>query len=148
MSGTVFLILRIAMTVALYTFLGWALLTLWKELRRQSTVVISPQITPLTLINYADGELQPLRFLQQEVTIGRDPASDLYLEDATISAQHSRLSYHHRHWWLEDLRSTNGTFLNQEPVIDPVVVTAGDQIRCGQVVLQVELDESEILERA
>jgi pSer/pThr/pTyr-binding forkhead associated (FHA) protein len=57
----------------------------------------------------------------------------MLLDDPTVSNTHARLSYHHGQWWLEDLRSTNGTFLNDEAVASPLVVTDGDVVRCGQV---------------
>ena len=36
------------------------------------------------------------------------------------------LTYRQSQWWIEDLHSTNGTFLNQEAVLEPVVITDGD----------------------
>ena len=72
--------------------------------------------------------------------MGRDPASDLYIEDKTISARHAKLSYHHGQWWVEDLRSTNGTFLNDEPVQEPLVLASGDRLRFGQVQWQVQAE--------
>ena len=80
------------------------------------------------------------QFTALEAKLGRDPASDLVLEDKTISAQHARLTYHHRQWWIEDLRSTNGTYLNEEPVTAPIVLTDGDHLRLGGLVFQVQLD--------
>jgi pSer/pThr/pTyr-binding forkhead associated (FHA) protein len=64
------------------------------------------------------------------------------LEDSTVSAQHSRLSFRQGHWWVEDLRSTNGTYLNNEPISASLVITNGDEIRCGQVVLTVIIGEN------
>lgn len=146
MSGPVLLALRIALTVALYAFLGWALYTLWQDLRRQSKLLTSSQVPRLTLIHQVDGISKAFRYSTAEVTIGRDPACDFHLEDKTISAQHARLSYHHSQWWVEDLHSTNGTFLNQEPVSEPVVITAGDQLRCGQLIFEIGIGETALLE--
>jgi pSer/pThr/pTyr-binding forkhead associated (FHA) protein len=137
LSGPILLILRIALSAALYGFLGWAFYTLWKDLQRQARSVALPQVPPLTLIHDLGGDQKQLRFAIPEITIGRDPACDLHIEDKTISAKHARLSFHHSQWWVEDLRSTNGTYLNQEPVTEPLVLTAGDQLRCGQMVLEI-----------
>jgi pSer/pThr/pTyr-binding forkhead associated (FHA) protein len=146
MSGPLLLALRILLVVALYAFLSWALYTVWRDLKRQSMLLTSPQVPPLTLIQKMDGISKPYRFTIPEITIGRDPACDVPLQDKTISVQHARLLYHHSQWWVEDLHSTNGTFLNQEPVSEPVVIASGDQLRCGQLLFQISLGESEPLE--
>lgn len=142
MSGYVFLALRILLALSLYAFLGWGLWTLWQDLRRQDRLLSIPQTPPL-LLTLMDGKSSGnYRFTSQEVLVGRDPACNLHLEDATISAQHARLAYHHGQWWVEDLKSTNGTYLNQEPVLTPTVLAAGDELRCGQLVMQVALGDN------
>ena len=130
MTGTVLLILRILLAVLLYAFLGWALYTLWRDMRRQTALQTERQVRPVTIT--FDG-LEALRFSQPEVIIGRSTGCDVTLEDKTVSGRHARLAYHHGQWWLEDMASTNGTFLNGEPVSAAVVLTHGDQVRCGQV---------------
>ena len=141
-SGPVLLILRIALALSLYAFVGWALYTIWSDLGRHSRQVTSRQAPPITLVYQIDGQERSQRFSSQEVTLGRDPAADLQLHDPTISAQHSRLTYHHGQWWIEDLHSTNGTYLNQEPVHEPLVIASGDIMRCGQVDVQISLGKS------
>lgn len=144
MTGSVLLILRLLMTAALYTFLGLALYLLWRDLQRQAEYLTSRKVAPLTLEQpAASGEtrLPRFTFVQTEVLIGRDPACDCNLDDRTVSARHARLRYHHSQWWLEDLGSTNGTFLNDEPVSGPMVVTNGDKVRFGSLVLEVKTGE-------
>ena len=70
-------------------------------------------------------------FTQPEVTLGRDPGYDVPLTDDTVSTRHAQLSFHHNQWWLVDLASTNGTFLNGTSVKMPIVITSGDEIKCG-----------------
>ncbi len=135
MSGIVFLGLRILLAACLYAFLGWALYTLWLGLRKESEFLAVRQAPPIT-VKIVD-PAQSVSFSKNEVSIGRDPACDFPLEDKTVSTQHARLIFHHNQWWIEDLGSTNGTFLNQERVSFPLVLTAGDQIRCGQVLLDI-----------
>ena len=143
MSGPILLVLRIAMALALYGFVGWALLTIWRDMRRQTHLLSTTRTPPIRLRYQIDGQAFVRRFNSPEVTIGRDPANDCHLDNQTISAHHSRLSYHHGQWWIEDLRSTNGTFLNQENVDEPSVITAGDTLRCGQILLEIALGEEE-----
>lgn len=138
MTGTVLLILRALLAVLLYVFLAWALYTLWRDLRRQAEMQTARQVRPLTLT--FEGIAQGLYFTQLEVIIGRGHNCDVVLDDKTVSGRHARLAYHHGQWWLEDLISTNGTFLNGEPVSVAVVLTHGDQIRCGQIVGNIGLE--------
>jgi pSer/pThr/pTyr-binding forkhead associated (FHA) protein len=139
MSGIVLLILRFLLVVSLYAFLGWALFTIWRDLQHQSELLAALQPPPVTL--QVVDNVTSFHFTIPEVIIGRDPACDCLLEDQTVSIKHTRLSYHQNQWWVEDLNSTNGTFLNQEPITSPVVITNGDQLRCGQVLLTISMGE-------
>jgi pSer/pThr/pTyr-binding forkhead associated (FHA) protein len=140
MSGQVLLALRILLAASLYIFLGLALVILWRDLKRQADILAASQSPPLSLL-VKDGQ-KIFHFTKPEVTIGRDPTCDVILPDVTVSSEHTRLSYHHNQWWVEDLQSTNGTFLNEEPVSSSIVITTGDILRCGQVVLSIRVGES------
>jgi pSer/pThr/pTyr-binding forkhead associated (FHA) protein len=83
------------------------------------------------------------RFLQPEVMIGRDPNCDLAMIDEALSAHHARLTHHHGQWWLEDLNSTNGTFLNREKLNTAAVVITGDQFKCGNTVFGIQVEDSD-----
>jgi len=139
MSGEVVLGLRILAAACLYGLLGLAFYTIWKELRRQGETAEERKVPPILLSWLVDGQEQVREFSQPGVTLGRDPASDCALKDETVSARHAVLSFHHRQWWLEDLKSTNGTFLNDEKVEVPTVIVPGDEIRCGQIPVQVDI---------
>lgn len=139
MSGIVVLILRIFLAAALYAFLGWALYTLWRDLRMQ-TLILAAQKTPtITLTRIGMDEFEPASFQKSEIFIGRELTSSLPIIDDTVSGQHARLAYRHNQWWVEDLKSTNGTFLNDEPVQTMTVLVSGDEIRVGQTVMKVEI---------
>ncbi len=116
MSAPILLILRILLAIALYAFLTWVVVTLWRDLKRQSELLAARQIPPLILQPVDGGP--PRRYAMPIVLIGRDSACDCLLDAATISTQHARLSHHHGQWWLEDLHSTNGTFLGLKIEID------------------------------
>jgi FHA domain len=141
MSGLTLLLLRILLAATLYAFVGWAIWTIWRDIKHQSLLMASQQPPLLTLQATIDGKEWPLRFNVPLVTIGRDPGCNYVVGDTTVSAQHARFSYHQSQWWLEDLHSTNGTYLNEEQVIDPVVITSGDRLRCGQVLVNIKIGE-------
>ena len=140
MSGIIVLILRILMTAALYGFLGWALFTIWRDLKQQSDV-ISSQLLPEISLFVIDDAAQPHKIYKQiEITIGRDPTCDFTIADETVSAQHASLKYHHHQWWVEDQNSTNGTYLNNEALTTPTVIVTGDELRCGQKAMEVKIN--------
>lgn len=140
MSGPFLLVLRVSMTLSLYIFMGWAFLLLWRNFKTESEWLAARKTPPLTL-TYKDSDDKPKtkHFTNPEITLGRDPHCEIYLDNETVSAHHARLSYHHGQWWLEDLGSTNGTTLNGEDVETPTIVIGNDEIHCGKVPLKVHL---------
>jgi pSer/pThr/pTyr-binding forkhead associated (FHA) protein len=143
MSGSILLALRILMVICLYAILGTAMYIFWQNLQQQTSQVTKKFVPPLTLFHQVDGNVIDYHFTAAEITIGRDPACDCILNDSTVSATHARLTYRQGQWWIEDLRSTNGTFLNQESVLAPLVITSGDQLRCGQVMLSISVSQED-----
>ncbi len=140
MSDILVLVLRLAMAIALYAFLGWALLLLWKDLQERGIALVTRRALPLELLVHQPNSSTTRRaFYQRELLIGRDPTCDISLQDETVSARHARISYHHGQWWLEDLGSTNGTQLNRLRLDTPTVLTSGDEIECGRVALVVSI---------
>ncbi|NWF63355.1 MAG: FHA domain-containing protein [Chloroflexi bacterium] len=147
MSGIVVLTLRILTALALYGFLGWVLMFLYREVQRQGNILISRRVPGISIMIRPAGQAGILRYFNQtEIMIGRDPGSDIPLQDETISARHAHLTYHHNQWWLEDLASTNGTRLNGIPITLPTVITSGDEIQCGGAALSISLSENVIIE--
>ena len=133
MSGPIVFALRILLAAALYAFLAWALLTLWQELQQHGFLLVARKAPPITLSALTNaGEVDSRHFHQPAITIGRNPACDYLVNEDSISSRHARLSFHHGHWWLEDLGSKNGTYLNTEALLTPTVVISGDKIRCGE----------------
>ena len=127
------------MVLALYAFVGWALLTVWRDIRRQGDLIMMRQVPPIDLRRKDQEHSQSYRGILPEIVIGREPACDFYLDDQTISARHARLSHHHGQWWIEDLGSTNGTFLNQATITTPMVIVSGDELCFGQVIVLVSM---------
>ena len=140
MSGPFLLALRLGMTLSLYFFVGWAFLFLWRNFKVESALLATRKTPPLTLtFEDAHQNEKTQDFSDPEITLGRDPHCDVYLENETVSARHARLSYHHGQWWLEDLKSTNGTTLNGGEVETPTIVIDGDEIYCGKVFVMARL---------
>lgn len=141
MIATVVLALRLAMAIALYAFLGWAFYTLLQELRQQGNKLSAPIRLGITIyIRIEEGRESSKHFTQHEIILGRDIHSDLSVMDEAMSAHHARITHHHGQWWLEDLNSTNGTFLNQEKLTTPAVIITGDEFKCGSTNFSIRID--------
>ncbi|MBV6394730.1 MAG: hypothetical protein HFACDABA_00297 [Anaerolineales bacterium] len=140
MSASIVLALRLAMAVCLYAFLGWGLYTLWRDLTERGSILAGHKPLLITLTTQTDAHESVRRsFAQDQITIGRDPACEICLNDEAVSARHARLRFHHRQWWAEDLNSTNGTQLNQAALHLPTVLASGDQLECGNSSIIVSL---------
>jgi len=70
------------------------------------------------------------------ILIGRAPECTLVLDDDYASGRHARLFLSGGVWMLEDLDSTNGTYLGRNKVESPVVVEPGSPVRVGRTVLE------------
>ncbi len=73
--------------------------------------------------------------LDAEQTIGRVPTNNIALPDASISSTHARISRTPEGFFIEDLQSRNGTFVNGEKVDSKRLLTDGDLIRLGKVIM-------------
>lgn len=147
MSGSIVLALRIITALALYGFLGWVLIFLYREVQNQGFSLANRRIPGINIV-IRQGRSSPVlkHFSQSEIILGRDPGCDIPLTDNTVSTRHAQLTYHHGQWWLEDLASTNGTILNKTKVSMPTVITSGDEIKCGATRLIISMAENVIIE--
>jgi hypothetical protein len=70
------------------------------------------------------------------VTFGRGPECSLPLADEYVSTQHARLVPHEGQWYVEDLGSTNGTYIGNDRLTRPTPVGAKSKVRLGKTVLE------------
>ena len=76
--------------------------------------------------------------LGDELTVGRASGCQVALPDDNYASQlHARIFRRDGRLWLEDLGSTNGTFLNAKAVTSPVSLRRGDRVQVGRTVLEV-----------
>ena len=70
------------------------------------------------------------------IIIGRAADATIVLEDDFVSTHHTRLMPRDGHWLVEDMGSTNGTWIDQEKVIAPTVLIQGAKLRIGRTSLE------------
>lgn len=144
MTAVLVLILRLALAIALYAFLGWTILTLWRELKQQGEFLALQRRPEIKIhATLENGQTLKNRFSQSEVIVGRDPNCDFPINDESISARHARIAYHHNQWWLEDLGSTNGILIGKSRVIVPTVLISDEQFKCGNTVFTVAMEATD-----
>jgi pSer/pThr/pTyr-binding forkhead associated (FHA) protein len=76
-----------------------------------------------------------LRFTRPLISIGRELDNDAVIEDSRVSRHHAQLLFQHGRYILRDLGSTNGTFVNTQP-IEAMMLTSGDRLSLGGVEVQ------------
>lgn len=80
------------------------------------------------------GTALPLR--ESGTVIGRNPESALVLDDDFASGRHARIFVRDGAWYVEDLGSTNGTWLGNDRLTEPTPVQAGSTLRIGKTVIE------------
>lgn len=137
------LVLRIAGAVLLLAFfaaVGWYLR---QDLRATRQVMTGQGVSLGKLRVLANTGERPRPDTTYELspitTLGRHNRNTIVLNDTYVSGEHALLAWRDSQWWLEDLNSRNGTLLNDAPLTDPTVVSAGDVITIGGVQLKLEL---------
>jgi len=75
--------------------------------------------------------------LADELTVGRAAGCQVTLDDTYISQLHARVFRQDGALYVEDLGSTNGTYLNRAKVAGPMVMKPGDRLQVGSVVMEV-----------
>ena len=73
---------------------------------------------------------------QAPVLIGRGSDAAIRLEDDYVSTRHARIAASGDQWFVEDLGSTNGTFVGSARITQPTTITVGTQIRIGKTILE------------
>jgi pSer/pThr/pTyr-binding forkhead associated (FHA) protein len=98
-----------------------------------------PRARPRSLV-VTEGD-EPARTYPMEeepISIGRADACKVILGDTYVSQVHARVFPKDGEWFVEDLGSTNGTYLNRVKVSAPSQVGVGDEIRIGKTTLEVQ----------
>jgi hypothetical protein len=144
--------LKFGFLAVLYVFLMWVAWSALRDLRRGRGGVVEsdhappPDATgmydaasgpaelefePRLLVDRAAGHESGIAYdLMDGATLGRGDV-EIRLEDPFASSRHARISREGHVLVIEDLGSTNGTYLNEEPLTGPQPLHPGDQVRIG-----------------
>jgi hypothetical protein len=154
----VLLVLKIAFLVLLYLFVVRVIRSAGREQREapsQDSMILSPQAAARAGLGRAAGRRRTVRLVVQRspsleegdefpidsapVTVGRGGQNDLVLtDDDFASARHARIEVRGDGVWVQDLDSTNGTYVNGTRVAGAQRLDAGDVLRVGATDLILE----------
>jgi hypothetical protein len=131
-------LVRLMFLALLYAFLFAVVRVLLRDLRIASrgpselgrlVVVASPRGEPPA------GAAFPLDAVN---SLGRDVNNGIVVDDPFASAEHAALTFRGRAWYVEDLGSTNGTYVNGVPVDGIAEIGFGDELQIGEVRLRLD----------
>lgn len=156
MPDPVLTLLKYVFLAVLYLFFMRVLRAVWVETRQPRPAPAGPDIAvapgagpapgsgaraggPETLVVVAPETMQGREFpVSNETTVGRGGGCGILLsDDSFVSQLHARVFRRDGEIWVEDLGSTNGTFLNGNKVTSPVTLRKGDRVQFGRTTMEV-----------
>jgi len=161
MSEQVLNILKLCLLALIYLFLLRVVRAVWAEISlpqaghpsgrraRRGGATVAPvpaspprgrraRGAPTELVTVEPAEHAGRRFpLGDEITVGRAAGCQVTVDDTYVSQLHARVFTRDGQLFVEDLGSTNGTYLNRVKVSGPMVMQKGDRLQVGNTVLEV-----------
>lgn len=145
-------LLKIFLLLLIYLFFLRVLRAVWAEVNppkapeeprpkkeRQPRRTAGRKHGPPVLRLVAPAELRGRTYqLGDEVTIGRAAGCQVTIDDTYASQLHARVFQRDGQFYVEDIGSTNGTYLNRRKVTGPMVIQRGDQLQIGNTILELE----------
>jgi hypothetical protein len=145
-------LLKFGFLLALYVFLVWVVWSASRDLRRRTAgdlaaespseglrrdargrefdmrADVRPSLEVVAAMGHQPGEVLDL---SGGATLGRSPGSDIRIDDPFASSAHARIFPRGQFMYIEDMGSTNGTFLNGRQLRSPQQLKVADTIRIG-----------------
>lgn len=154
MSEQLLNVFKVCLLIVLYLFFLRVLRAVWAELKDPKPAVVASPAAPVAAPAAPVQSKQPSRShlvviapddqrgrsyeLLDELTVGRAAGCHIALEDRFVSQLHARMFRRDDQCFIEDLGSTNGTFLNDEKVTGPALLSKSDRVRIGSVVMELQ----------
>jgi pSer/pThr/pTyr-binding forkhead associated (FHA) protein len=155
-SEQLLFVLKLCLLALLYLFFFRVLRAVWAEIktpapagaataarpgtgdrqaRKDAKQAAKRPVPQLILIEPADqkGRSYPIG---NEATLGRAAGCQITVDDNFVSQLHARVFARDGRYLVEDLGSTNGTYLNRQKVAGPMVISPGDRLQVGNTVLE------------
>jgi hypothetical protein len=107
--------------------------------QRQQDTEEAPAGFPILIITKGPGAGKKLPLVPMTMTLGREHDNNIELKDEDVARYHARISYRSGHYFLEDLESSSGTWLNDEKITE-ATLRHGDKLRVGATEMIVDFE--------
>ena len=137
--NVVFIALRYAFVGFLYVFLVLVVRAIYRDIRQPEAAPKArrkKREQPHLVVITADRNVGARYMLSEDLNIGRAANSNVIIDDTYASQQHARIFAHNDTYCVEDLGSTNGTYVNGRKISYPLELRVGDRIKIGKTVLE------------
>ena len=143
MTGLLWNLLLFLLKFALIGLIYWVLLSLLRVVRQEmslrlesrapETITVPGRLRVVDPGGDATAHPGQVILLRPETPLGADPENTVTIHDPYVSGHHARMSWDGAGWWIEDLGSRNGTFVNQAQIPPHTLqpVPAGAWIQVG-----------------
>jgi pSer/pThr/pTyr-binding forkhead associated (FHA) protein len=135
MFSFISLVFKYIFIIIIYLFIFSIIRLIYLDIRSINTTVLEGEAY-LKLINRIDKlpyKMKEYYIIDNELTLGRNTDNDIFIKDPFVSKRHFKIVEDEGEYYLEDLNSANGTFLNREKIEDVVKLSNGDNIRVGNI---------------
>lgn len=141
------IVLQYSLLILLYYFLFRVIKLISKDLRKPSNLaaqqksdyLVHEEQGKLVVVDHGSLKLRKRQFiLGNTISIGRSEQNEVMIDDAFVSHEHAIINKTKQGYWLTDLKSTNKTYLNNQPVITEILLKNGDLIKIGAVTFRFE----------
>ena len=145
-------ILKLCLLALLYLFFFRVLRAVWAEIRAPKLAVATPRPAAPTAkaVKKAERKALPVQLaivepaalkgrtypLAEELTVGRAAGCQVTIDDTYASQIHARVFSRDGQLFVEDLGSTNGTFVNRQKANGPQAFRRGDRLQVGNTVME------------
>jgi pSer/pThr/pTyr-binding forkhead associated (FHA) protein len=108
---------------------------------RNASSAASGRLFMLTIVlKFKDKTLKTIETDKDVITIGRNPTNDIHIDNLSVSKQHARIIKDKGVYLVEDLKSTNGTYLN-EKIVSRAEIQHNDTVTIGKHTIEIRLDK-------
>ncbi len=97
-----------------------------------SEIKLTGEAGPVLIVKKGPYIGHKFNLTKDEITLGRDPGSDIFLDDITVSRNHAKITVDKNSVSIEDAGSLNGTYVNQEIIEESKILNSDDELQIGK----------------
>lgn len=135
MFNLISILFKYIFIIIIYLFIFSIIRLIYLDIKSINTVTLDGTAY-LKLINRIDSlpyKMSEHYSIDEELTLGRHSENNIYIKDPFVSKRHFKIVEDEGEYYLEDLDSANGTYLNKERLEDVIKLSNGDIIKVGNI---------------